>query len=277
VIKTIYQLCIVWALQSLFWCDLIAQDSPFLGTFMASNGAVSLQLKAMPSEIHGVLTSTEGVYALKAKKKGAGIVGTVFTNVGNYGFKGEPMIGGLSIVSEGVTYTFYQTSTQHNLEHYDLTPYFKGGESSKSSPVDTNQSTSETTGSDSDYSEEEKELYNRIAGGQLVYYQRTSILSDSNASSITYINFCPDGRFSLNYDGSFSVKGDYGGNAHGAGSASNHGTWHLETRNGAVVGILSFADGTQSVQTINKKNLATGRWRIGNTQYAFVRNKAICK
>ena len=251
----------------------LAQSSAYEGTFMTPNGAVSLQLKEMSTEWHGVLVSTEGMFALKAQTNANGIEGTVYTQVGNYGFTGAPVQGGLSIVSEGVTYTFYQTSTEHNLAQVDLTPYFGGGAGGNP------QSSGDTGGNTSNvpYSGDEKELFNYIAGGQLVYYQRTSILNDSNASSITYVNFCADGRFNLNYDGGFSVEGDYGGNAHGASRGSNYGTWHLENRQGTVMGILNFANGTQSVQAINRNYLMQGRWRIGNTQYAFVRNKAVCR
>jgi len=252
----------------------VAQSDLFSGTFMTPNGAVTLQLKPMPNELHGVLVSAEGMFALQAQRAGGGLQGTVFTNVGNYGFTGEPIQGGWSMVSEGITYTFYQTSTAHDLAQVDLTPYFKGGASNGTSPSEG--SGSGTTAPDSGYSGEEETLFNYIAGGQLVYYQRTSILNDSNASSITYINFCADGRFNLNYDGGFSVEGDYG-NAQGASRGSNYGTWKLEKRQGVIVGILNFANGTQSVEAINKNYLLQGRWRIGNTQYAFVRNKAVCR
>ena len=252
---------------------LFSQKSAYSGTFMTPDGAVTLQLKEMPSEWHGVLASTEGLFALKAESSDRGINGTIFTNVGNYNFTGAPIQGGLSIVFQGMTYTYYQTSTEHELAQVDLTPYFTDGQGS--APQATEPARSKTPNSNG--VGDEKELFNYIAGGQLVYYQRTSILNDSNASSITYINFCADGRFNLNYDGGFSVEGDYGGNAHGASRGSNYGTWHLENRQGSVVGILNFANGTQSVQAINRNYLLQGRWRIGNTQYAFVRNKAVCR
>ena len=240
---------------------------------MTPNSAVSLQLKEMPTEWHGVLASSEGMFALRAQSKGTGIEGTVYTTVGNYGFTGEPIQGGLRIVSEGITYTFYQTSTAHELAAVDLTPYFTNGQGATS----PSSGTTEGSGSSPNYAGDEKELFNYIAGGQLVYYQRTSYVNDNTASSITYINFCADGRFNLNYDGGFSVEGDYGGNAQGASRGSNYGTWRLERRQGTVVGILNFANGTQSVQAINRNYLMQGRWRIGNTQYAFVRNKAVCR
>lgn len=263
----------------LFTGNVMAQNSMYTGTYMTPNGMVTLQLKPMDSELHGILVSSEGIYALKAKGSNNSLSGTVYTNVGNYGFTGQPIQGGLSILSEGVTYSFYKTSEQHQLDGMDLTPYF--GASTQQQTEQTGQNTSNipdrTDTANTNYSGEEKELFNYIAGGQLVYYQRTSYLNDSNASSITYVNFCADGRFGINWDGGFSVEGDYGGNAHGVTRGSNYGTWHLERRQGNVVGVLNFADGTQNVYTINRNYLMQGRWRIGNTQYAFVRNKAVCR
>ena len=256
----------------LFFSVLHSQDSSFTGTFITSNGAVGLQLKAVGSELHGLLVSTEGMYALKAENTTTIINGTVFTDVGNYGFSGQAIQGGLNLVSEGVTYTFYQTSTQHELDAMDLRPYFTDG-----TAKNTKETVDGTVPKDMNYSGEAKELFNYIAGSQLVFYQRTSIFNDSTASSITYVNFCSDGRFSLNYDGGFSVEGRYGGNAQGVSRGKNYGTWHLERRQGAMVGVLNFVDGTQSVYAINKNYLAQGRWRIGNTQYALARNKAVCR
>lgn len=258
-------------------------QNAFTGTFMTPNAAVSLQLKPMDNEYHGLLVSTEGMYALQATTSSNTISGTVFTNAGNYAFTGQAMHGGLSIISEGVTYTFYQTSTEHQLAGVDLTPYFgnTNAQAQTSTNTNTNTNTTSTNTSNPNYSATEQEIFNYIAGGQLVYYNRTSYLNDSRASSLTYVNFCADGRFSLNWDGGFSVEGDYGGdyagNAHGVTRGNTFGTWHLENRQGTLMGVLNFADGTQNVYRINQQYLAKGRWRIGNTQYAFVRNKAVCR
>ena len=251
-------------------------QSAFTGTFMTPNAAVSLQLKPVNNELHGLLVSTEGMYAIQAKNTATTISGTVFTEIGNYPFTGQTIQGGLSIVSEGVTYTFYQTSTEHLLAGMDLSPYFSGGNAQTQQNTDTSDPTGATTPSTT-YTGSEKELFEYIAGGQLVYYQRTSYLNDSKASSLTYVNFCADGRFSMNYDGGFSVEGRYGGNAHGVTRGTNYGTWHLENRQGKIMGILNFADGSQNSYVINQQNLYNGRWRIGNTQYAFVRNKVVCQ
>ncbi|MEM1336334.1 MAG: hypothetical protein AAF634_00610 [Bacteroidota bacterium] len=247
-------------------------QSTFTGTFMTPDATMRLQFKPTNGEIHGLLVSTAGMYALKATTGSTTISGTVFTDAGNYAFSGQVMQGGLSIVSEGVSYSFYQTSTEHQLDGVDLSPYFEDTTAQKQA-----KTTPTTHTSNPNYSASEQEVFNYIAGGQLVYYQRTSYLNDSNASSLTYVNFCADGRFSLNWDGGFSVEGDYGGNAHGVTRGNTYGTWYLEDRQGTLMGILNFADGTQNAYAINQQYLAQGRWRIGNTQYAFVRNKAVCR
>ena len=145
----------------------------------------------------------------------------------------------------------------------DLSPFF--GHSTEAAPKNSG-----------DYEGEQRMIFDQIAGSQLVFYTRTAYLNDSKASSITYVNFCGDGRFNLNYDGSFSVEGDYG-NAQGASNGSNYGTWQVDLFQGNPIVTLFFADGTKSVNPVNKANLQAGRWRVGNTQYAIQRNKAVCR
>ena len=117
-----------------------AQNESLVGTYMTSNGMVTLQLKAMSDEFHGVIVSSEGIYALKSNLSDNTLKGTVFTNVGNYAFEGTPMQGGLSIVSEGVTYAFYQTSKTHELDAVDLTPYFNTSAQGNTSTQNTKTS-----------------------------------------------------------------------------------------------------------------------------------------
>lgn len=120
---SVFSCLVLWSISI-----LNGQNKGYTGTFMTPDGTVTLQLKSMGSELHGVLVSAESMFALKAKSEASTIAGTVFTNAGNYGFSGKSIQGGLSLVSEGVTYTFYQTSTQHELDAIDLTPYFMGQE-----------------------------------------------------------------------------------------------------------------------------------------------------
>lgn len=121
-----------------------------------------------------------------------------------------------------------------------------------------------------------QEVKNYIAGGQLVFYTRTSIFNDSTASSITYVNYCGNGRYSVNYDGSFYVSGD-GGWAGGKTSGSNYGTWDVIPYQGAYYLQMTDGYGNTNYYPIDFTKLYQGRWKQGNTQYAFARNKVQCK
>ncbi len=246
----------------LFVTNIHSQNTSFIGTFTAQNGAFTLRLKPMTDVFHGTLQTSNGVFPLKATVNKQEMNGIVYTEIGNYKFTATPSVNQLTVLFEGNTYQYYQISQDHQLEEIDLTPYFKKSNSENTQP---------TTGtSDNAY-------YNQIASSQLVFYQRTSYLNDSNASSLTYVNFCPDGRFGINYEGSFSVEGDYGGNAQGAGYGTNRGTWKVITHEGGHAVQLLFANGEQGVYPINPQHLQAGRWRIGNTQYALQKGKVFCR
>lgn len=121
------------------------------------------------------------------------------------------------------------------------------------------------------------ELYNLIAGSQLVFYTRTSILNSNTASSITYVNFCRNGNFRVNSDGSFMVEGDYGGSAQGATYGQYFFTWQLVLYENQPAMFFAYGDGTTGVRIIDKTKVKQGRWRIGNTQYALLKNKVNCR
>ncbi|PRX56308.1 hypothetical protein [Flagellimonas meridianipacifica] len=247
------------------------------GTFMTSDGQFGMQMKTVDAGFQGILVANQTMYALNGTKTNNGLKGMVYSDAGNYSFFGSPIQGGWHITSEGTSYYFYQISTEHELAGLDLSPYFKKGSTTSQNSSTTQSSQNQNTKVSTNYAGISKQVYNNLAGSQLVYYQRTSYLNDSRASSLTYVNFCGDGRFSLNYDGGFSVEGDYGGNAHGVTRGSNYGTWKVETapnKNPAVV--LYYADGQSGRYYVNLANLQAGRWRIGNTQYALVKNKIYC-
>lgn len=80
----------------------------------------------------------------------------------------------------------------HNLGSFDLTPYMKtnpgvvGNNTGMQAaiPLQTQNNLP------NQYSELDNQgLHNIIAGSQLVFYERTSYVNDSMASSITYVNF----------------------------------------------------------------------------------------
>ena len=246
------------------------------GSFMTTDGQFGMQMKEVDTGFHGVLVANQTMFAVKGTKTSKGIKGMVYSENGNYPFTGSPIQGGWNVTSEGTSYYFYQISTEHELDSLDLTPYFKEGSLSNQSSSSNQSSQNQNTEVPEDYTGIAKKVYNNLAGSQLVFYQRTSYVNDNTASSLTYVNFCSDGRFNLNYDGGFSVEGDYG-NAQGASYGSNSGTWKVETapnKNPAVV--LYYANGQSGRYYVNLANLQAGRWRIANTQYALVKNKVYC-
>ena len=270
-----------------------AQTSSLPGAYANSQNTVTLRLKSVDGVYQGILQTTDGIFALRADLHGDQLNGTVFTSGGNLDFQGSVRTGSLSISAWGYTEVLYRFSSNHELAGVDLTPYM----------VDRPPLQS-TQGADFDYSYSQQDngnyaeqyktypqqppqpagnnqqnpaLYNAIAGGQLVYYTRTSYLNDNTASSITYVNFCANGRFQVNYDGSFSVEGDFYGNAQGASYGRHSGTWSIVQQQGIPALKMAYSNGNIQVTPINMTLLQTGRLRVGNTQYAFQRNKVFCR
>ncbi|WP_435623477.1 hypothetical protein [Flagellimonas sp.] len=256
----------------------ITAQNLYEGSFMTTDGQFGMQMKQVDAGFHGILVANQTMYAVKGTTTNSGLEGMVYSDAGNYPFVASPIQGGWNVSSEGTSYYFYQISTEHELDGLDLTPYFKEGSLPNQNSSTTPSSENQNTRVSNNYSGVARQVYDLIARSQLVFYQRTSYVNDNTASSITYVNFCDNGTFSLNYDGGFSVEGDYGGNAHGATRGSNYGTWKVETapnQNPSVV--LQYANGQSGRYYVNLANLQAGRWRIGNTQYAMVKNKVYCR
>ncbi|WP_422106602.1 hypothetical protein [Winogradskyella sp.] len=127
-----------------------------------------------------------------------------------------------------------------------------------------------------------KELTDYISGGQLVIYYRSSYVTDNTASSITYIDFCPNGRYRYFYEGSYTVKGtqntsNRNNRTNGAGVAENEGDWSvLKYEDHFYLEIIDYL-GKKTYYLINIGNLMTGSWKQGNTSYAFATNQANCE
>lgn len=230
-------------------------DTRFVGTFTTGVGSALLQMKWVDGGVHGLLVTGGGSVALDGAVADGVLEGRVYLPAGPVPFRATPVSGGLSIAAAGSTDVFHQVSTEHELHDVDLSPYLTAAE------VET---------------VDDAGLRSLVAGSRLVYYTRTSYLNDSMASSLTYVNFCPDGTFTIQTEGSFSVEGDYGGNAHGASSGGQAGTWELAEVQGAPVVRMAFADGSVTVNPIDRARLQQGRWRDGNTQYAVERGRAVC-
>ena len=264
-----------------------AQTASFIGTFMNNSNNVSLQFKEVENEVHGMLATMGASFAIRAEQSGDQLQGKIYGLNGPIDFSAQ--LNGTNMTFSGAGYneSFYKYSDQHGLDNYDLTPYMvdygnannpqnssnnnSGNEDYRSGQSNNNPNIS------SPYPDlNNQEVYAIVAGSQLVFYQRTSYLNDSNASSITYMNFCANGTFTINYDGSFSVEGNYGGNVHGASNGSNSGLWKLVSYQGQPAVYLQYYNGQSNVNPFNIENIRQGRWRIGNTQYALQRNKVYC-
>ncbi len=119
-----------------------------------------------------------------------------------------------------------------------------------------------------------EQLTSYINGSQLVIYSESSYLSDNSASALTYIDFCPNGRYNYSYDGSYTVKGtqntsNRNNRANGAGVAENQGDWKiLEHQQAYYLEITDYL-GAKSYYPIYIQNLMAGKWKLGNTTYVF--------
>ncbi|MEM7484195.1 MAG: hypothetical protein AAF348_03210 [Bacteroidota bacterium] len=125
------------------------------------------------------------------------------------------------------------------------------------------------------------QLKEYIKNGQLVVYSESSILLDSNSSSITYVDFCPDGNYYLNYEGSYTVRGTQNtsnrdNRGYGAGTSASSGTWDIIMNMNAFYLAAKDQSGGVNYYPININNLLSGKWKVGNTTYVFAQNHAKC-
>lgn len=238
--------------------SISAQSSNFVGTFVNGTNSISIQFKRVGDEYHGMLAAVGASFAIRATGSGTRISGEIFGLDGPVDF--EATLNGLnmSVRATGFNEPFYKYSDLQNLGNYDLTPFMKDNRKiSKNDTFRIPPSPTTEPISTGQYPELNNQgLWNIIAGSQLVYYQRTSYVNDSMASSITYVNFC--------------------GNAQGISSGSNGGRWQLVDYQGQPAVQLQYYDGQTSINPFNENNVRQGIWRIGNTQYALQRNKVRC-
>lgn len=274
-----------------------AQQSGYAGTFVNPSNTLSLRFKPMGNAYHGLLQTNGGNFAMKGSLQGKQLTGTIYTVNGPVPFTAAWQNNGLVLSAFGYTEGFYLYSREHELDQVDLTPYMndqagQGTASGQQKDFDHSYSQHSAGHASESYQEypqggataqspypalKDQELFNIVAGSQVVYYTRTSYLNDNTASSITYVNFCRNGTFTLNYDGSFMVEGYYGDNAGGASYGQNSGKWQLVNYQGQPAVFMAYSNGNTSVNPIQKQLLLQGRWRIGNTQYAIQRNKVNCR
>ena len=274
---------LVLLLIGLSGATLQSQVDVFSGSFANSLQTIALRMKPVQGGYHGVVQSQEGVFAVSAQQVGRQLSGVIYTQSGNIDFKIVPQNKALAITAMGKTEWYYKLSEQHELDGIDLTPYMTNSANTDYDYGYTQYNGTESEkyrstpgapgGSGNPNGYNDPQLFQLIAGSQLVIYNRTSYLNDNSASSLTYVNYCSNGRFSIKYEGSFSVGG---GVSSGANHGQNSGAWQLRGgANGPQVH-LRYDNGKVETYPVYKNYLLQGRWRIGNTQYAIQRNKAVC-
>lgn len=255
----------------------IAQGSDFVGTFVNGSNSISIQFKRVGDEYHGMLAAVGASFAIRATGSFNKINGVIYGLDGPVDFEATLDGINMSVRATGYNEPFYKYSDLHNLGNFDLTPYMKNNSGVSDNNGTTPPVSPPAQNNNGLYPElNNQDLLNIISGSQLVFYQRTSYVNDSMASSITYMNFCANGTFSMNTDGSFSVEGNYGGNAQGVSYSNNSGTWHLVSYQGQPAVYLKYYNGDTSLNPFNENEIRQGRWRRGNTQYALQRNKVRC-
>lgn len=275
-----------------------AQSDPFVGTFVNYSNTISLRIKPMENEYHGLLQTNQANFAMKGTVSESKMTGTIYAVNGPVDFTAQLQNNQIVLSAFGYTDNFYLFNLNHSLDNVDLTQYMNNSTNQPDHTVDNSSEDFDYSYSQHDrgYASEEyktypnanpksspypalndPELKRLIAGSQVVYYTRTSYVNDNVASSITYVNFCANGKFKINYDGSFSVEGSYGGNAQGATYGQNSGNWQLVNYQNKPAVFLAFNNGNTSINPIDKARVQQGRWRIGNTQYAIQRNKVNCQ
>ncbi|MHA7830069.1 MAG: hypothetical protein ACX93O_03145 [Flagellimonas sp.] len=259
--------------------SVLGQSADFVGTFINGSNSISIQFKRVGDEYHGMLAAVGASFAIRATGSMNKINGELYGLDGPMDFEATLSGNNMRVRATGYNEPFYKYSDLHNLGSFDLTPYMKintgivgnntGMQSAIPPPTQNNLSTQ--------YPELDNQgLLNIIAGSQLVFYERTSYVNDNMASSITYVNFCANGIFAMNTDGSFSIEGNYGGNVQGASYGNNSGTWQLVSYQGQPAVYLKYYNGDTSLNPFNENEVRQGRWRRGNTQYALQRNKVRC-
>ena len=280
---------------------LLGQSISYSGTFMNPEGSIILQIKPMSGNYHGVITANGAYLAFDGTNNKGVLQGNIYTVNGPVQFSASINNNLLYLNAFGYSNAFYQTNPNHGLQQIDLTPYLTTNYQqqrnvyqpqqnntdydhsySQASPGNATERYQTYPGSNPTVSSPYPALNNAnlrqlIAGSQVVFYTRTSILNSNTASSITYVNYCPNGTFNMTYDGSFSVEGYTGANAQGASNGRHSGRWQLVNYQGSPAVYLAYNNGQTAVYPFNTQQVMQGRWRVGNTQYAIQRGGAVCR
>jgi hypothetical protein len=272
-----------------------SQSAEYTGNFINANENILIRIGQKNGKFIGVLQDQYSEMMLIASANDGFLKGKLYNSFQQFECELHISGKGLVISSQGFVENFIRTDRYQKLSELELESIFVYLNSMQT--VDANnfdQSYLHFNGSEEIESQDNHSLNNKksdlnyelskdveikelISGSQLVSYSRTSYVNDNTASVITYVNFCKNGRFSISYDGSFSVEGDYGDNVHGSSKGSKTGRWELIEYNGTTAVYLQFDAGFSEINPVNKERLAQGRWRVGNKQYALQRNKVFCQ
>lgn len=266
--KPIFLIFLIAAMNPLL---LAQQTDRISGTYSDAGMSTLLQIKLVGDEYHGMVQETSGAYAFRANKNDSQLVGYVFSQGVRAPFKADISNNKLRFNAGGQSVDYIKRYASHQLAQLDLSPYFQYTRTIEA-PKSPKPSREESTNQGN-----LRGMAAEVAGGRLVYYTSSSIFSPGTASSMTFMHFCSDGKFYSTTDASFSIEGDYGGSAHGSSRGNQHGKWSVFQKGGQSLILLQYSNGTREVSVLNEQRLRQGRWKQGNTQYAFERGKAACK
>ena len=119
-----------------------------------------------------------------------------------------------------------------------------------------------------------------IQNGQLVYFTKHTPLVDGY--NMTYVNFCSDGTYFSQQDGSITVKGPQGtsqrnNRVYGTSYNENSGTWDVVKRNNLIYLEAINQSNQITYYLIDWNNLYQGKWIAGRTTYIFTKGNAMCR
>ncbi|MGD1843506.1 MAG: hypothetical protein ACFB0B_21835 [Thermonemataceae bacterium] len=270
--------------STLLFFNLQAQVDPLVGTFQNPQAGVTLRVKSVGNEYHGIFYHGDKSYAMKAQKQNNQLQGNMFVGNQIVPFIATPQQAGLIIQYASGSEAYTLVSREHELASVNVAQYFpeayasSQNTSSQNTPSQ-NTSTPKKQPQQSTPKASNSTLEQMVASSQLVIYQRTSImLEGSSASSLVFINFCPNGRFSLTYDSSYMVETDYPDHPQSAGAqkGKNTGNWYIGKAEGKDIVKVNYDDGRTGQYWVTQDRAQKGTWRAGNTKFTLQRGKAKC-
>lgn len=109
-----------------------------------------------------------------------------------------------------------------------------------------------------------------LSGSQLINHVGSKAYSRNSHSSLTVINFCPNGRYSYYQEGGWSIPGA----ARGASNNRITGRWDIQQKGYQILLVYATDKGKKGAFPIHLQN--NGRVNIGGTSFAAQRGGAKC-